>query len=842
MRLRSGSVQLVRALAAGLARTPPLIVAALGALSGDAVAAAGWRPHAGVAVACAAGAALGLVLAPPPWRRLVTAALFAVGCAVAATRTYAPTLAADHIARAPTRTPLQVEGVVADDVPGTGQRARMLLDVDRVDDGAGWRAAHGRMRLTLRTAHRTWRIGDRVRVSASLRHPRNFGNPGEFDYVAYLARRRIYVTAFVDDDAHVALLGSATTGGFGRFQQWRRGVGGLFRDTLGSREAAVLSALIIGTDATLPADLRDAFSRAGVSHVLSISGLHIGLVASAGYAVFRWLLTRSEWLLLTAHVPKLAVALSVAPVLAYAAIAGGNVATVRAVIMVLVFLGAVLVDRERDLLVSLATAAVLILLSAPGSTADISFQLSFAAVLGLTIGLERFWPWWQAWEERRLLRLRGGRMRLWRMVALSAAVTVSALAATMPLTAYHFNQLSLVAPLANAVVVPILGSAAVGLGLLAALLWPLSAGAASVLTWTAGWCVALGVRLVEGLAALPAAAVRVVTPTGLELALVYGTLLGAVRLRGRRRSATLAVLAALAVADGTAWWWDRYHRADLRITFLSVGHGDSAVIEFPGSAVMVLDGGGSGDGSFDPGVRVIAPFLWSRKIARVDHLVLSHPQADHFGGLGFLATQFAPHEFWSNGAQPEATRYRAFLHDVTRAGLQQYRLRRGDHRRIGPVEIDTLWPDSVLPDAGPSVANINDQSLVLRFTYAGTRVLFAGDIGTRPEKALVTCCGDALRADVLKVPHHGSDTSSTPAFLDAVAPRTAVVSSGTQDRFHLPRPAVLARYAARRCRVWRTERDGAVTLRIGADGHVDVRRWRPRVGAKTAVDSTGDGG
>jgi competence protein ComEC len=678
-------------------------------------------------------------------------------------------------------------------------------------------------------------------MAASLRHPTNLGNPGEFDYVAYLARRRIYVTAFVETDEDIVRLGSTASGG-GVFPRWRGGVGTLFRDTLGSREAAVLSALIIGTDAALQPDLRDAFSRAGVSHILSISGLHIGLVASTGYAVFRWLLARSEWLLLTAHVPKLATALSAAPVLAYAAIAGGNVATVRAVIMVLVFLGAVLVDRQRHLLVSLAAAAVLILLSAPGSAADISFQLSFAAVLGLTLGLGRFWPSWLAWEERRLLRLRGHRTRLWRTVALSAAVTTSALAATMPLTAYHFNQLSMVAPLANTVVVPVLGSAAVGLGLLAALMWPLSARAAAAITWTAGWCVTLGVRLVEELAALPAAAVRVVTPTGLELVLVYGALLSTLLLRGRHRAATLALLAVVAVADGASWWWDRHHRTELRITFLSVGHGDSAVIEFPGSAVMVLDGGGIGDSSFDPGERVIAPFLWSRKIARLDHIVLSHPQADHFGGLGFLATQFAPREFWSSGLEADAARYRTFLQDVDRGGVRRLQLRRGDHRRIGPVAIDALWPDDVRSTAAHSAADLNDQSLVLRFTYAGTRVLFAGDIGTRPEKTLVTCSADALRSDVLKVPHHGSDTSSTAAFLDAVAPRLAVVSSGWHDRFHLPRPAVLARYAARRCQVLRTDRDGAVTLRIGADGRVDVRRCRLAVGTDIAVDSTADGG
>src|SRR5262249_26064256 len=151
----------------------------------------------------------------------------------------------------------------------------------------------------------------------------------------------------------------------------------------------VLSALIIGTDTALPRDLRAAFSRAGVSHVLSISGLHVALVATAGYALFRWLLARSQWLLLAASVPKLAVRASIVPVLLYAGIAGSNVATLRSVVMILVFLLAALADRQRHVLVSLAVAALLIVLLSPGATLDISFQLSFIAVLGLVYASER---------------------------------------------------------------------------------------------------------------------------------------------------------------------------------------------------------------------------------------------------------------------------------------------------------------------------------------------------------------------------------------------------------------------------------------------------------------------
>src|SRR5262249_54972244 len=163
-------------------------------------------------------------------------------------------------------------------------------------------------------------------------------NPGEFDVEGYWARRGVYVTGFADDDAHLTRLGHAADPLTEWMARWRRGVGALFQRSLPEPAASVLGALIVGTATAVPRELRGAFSQAGVSHVLSISGLHVGLVAAAGYACFRWLLARSRWLLLSANVPKIAVALSVAPVLLYAGIAGSNVATTRSVIMILVFL------------------------------------------------------------------------------------------------------------------------------------------------------------------------------------------------------------------------------------------------------------------------------------------------------------------------------------------------------------------------------------------------------------------------------------------------------------------------------------------------------------------------
>jgi competence protein ComEC len=826
------------ALAEPLRRSPLLVSVALGLWAGDVLG--GQAPAPAAAPLAVAG--LGLLSLGPACRRVALALLAFAWGTVAAQRVYRPDFLPDHIAAAPMHRPLQFEGVLLSDAEARmGGGGRLRVGAERIDDGQGWRAAHGQVLLTLRRMEGAWHAGDRVRMPVSLRRPRNFGNPGEFDYAGYLARRRVYVTAFADSDAGVRRVGQTANWLAARLGRWRRGVAALFVHTLPAPQAAVLSALIVGTTTALPDDLRQAFNRAGVSHVLSISGLHVGLVAAAGYTACRWLLARSRWLLLATNVPKLAVALSVMPVLLYAGIAGSNVATLRSVLMILVFLGAVVVDRQRHLIVSLAAAAIVILLCSPGTARDISFQLSFAAVLGLALGMERFWSWWREWEEARLVRLRGWTARLWRPVAVYAVVSISALASTAPLTALHFNQVSLVALFANALVVPLLGSAAVILGLLAATAYVISAPLAALCVIAAGPFLWLGVWLVETFAALPYAAFRVVTPTPFELALLFAGLLALVRMSGGARVRVLAVLAVLALGDGAWWYADRHHHSDLRVTFLSVGQGDSAVVEFPRGEVMVVDGGGVGGAAFDVGERVIAPFLWSRKIARVDYLVLSHPDWDHYGGLAFLAAHFAPREFWSSGAPSPSARFTELQQALDDSGIRRLVLRRGARRRIGAVVIAVQSP----PPA-PDGLGDNDESLVFTLGFAGTQLLFTGDIEAPAEDDVVAAADGTLASAVIKVPHHGSRTSSSGRFLDAVTPQLAVVSAGFENRFGFPHGDVLRRYAARACTVARTDLDGAVQVRVSAQGNMELQRpggtadrWPA---AQIGVDSPGGEG
>ena len=698
-------------------------------------------------------------------------------------------------------------------------RGRLYLEALQVWQDGAPRPATGEILITVRSLSDHWHYGDVLRLPLSLRVPRNFHNPGSFDYEGYLARQEIYLSAFLWDDSVIERTGERGTHLRAWIEQARRTIGAFFDAQLDHQTAAVLRALIVGDEGRIDKDLREAFSRAGVTHVLSISGLHIGLVAAAAYAAWWWLLGRSRYLLLTCAMPKLAAVLSIPPVLLYASLAGGNVATWRSVVMILVYLIAILLDRQGEVYRSLALAALLISLIWPGAVLDISFQLSFLSVLGILLGVERFTHWWTAWSEQRLLNLRPRRERVLRWSATYLAVSACALLSTAPATAAHFNQVTLVGLFANLLVIPLLGSAAVVLGLIAAGLIFLHTGLATIILFCAGVVTRVGIWVVARIGAWPYAALTVVTPTLLELVLLYG-LLASLSFRSAIRNPHFAIryllpaLLAVFCTDATFWVWHRYFHHDLRVTFLDIGQGDAAVVELPGSQVMVIDGGGFASEDFDTGEAILAPFLWSRKIGRVDILVMSHPQLDHYGGLTFLAERFSPRELWFTGEKTQGERFQQLMTALTRAGgTARVLCRETPEMQLAQVRVQALHPPCQHVGLDP-----NNASLVLRLSYGVIDLLFTGDIEAEGEHALLSAPG-TLASEILKVPHHGSRTSSSAAFVAAVAPQVAVASLGYHNRFSFPAPEVVQRYAEQGTRFLRTDQAGAVTVVSDGQGY-----------------------
>jgi competence protein ComEC len=726
-----------------------------------------------------------------------------------------------------------------------GRRQRLDLELAGIAEGAGWRPLRGRARLSA-PATEDVALGDCLRVRARLRRPENFRNPGAFDYEAYLRRQGIAAVGSVPDSGRLARCERAMGGFAGATIALRREVTDLIDGAVEGPAAGLLRALVVGDRSGISPARREEFARAGVAHVLSISGLHLGIVAAAAFGGARVLLGRSSLLLARGLVPRLAAIATLPAVGAYVVLAGARPPTARAAVMTLVFMLGVMLGRRNDLRCSIAAAVLAIGVLWPEAVFDVSFELSVVAVVSIAVAMR--------WSGRRRARQRepgrrddrggnsagapdgrtrrharddgsagparpGGLValwgaRAWRSGGATFLVSMAATLGTAPLVALHFNQVSVAGLVANVAVVPVSAAATVvGLGGTAVGL--VSGDLGRPLLVVAGGLLDACALVVKGVAASPFAAIRVVTPTVLEVCLAYVGLAGAVAWRSRWGRLLLLAAVLAGGADALSWSRVRYRRPTLRVTFLDVGQGDAAVVEFPGSAVLVVDGGGFAGSSFDVGERVVARYLWSRKIRRVDYVAMTHADFDHAGGLPFLVREFRPRELWWNGRDPDAAVVGRLLAAARAGGVRVRRLRdRPTAWREGPVEVQVLGVGR-----GNAPARSNDASLVLRLAWGATAVLLAGDIERPAELDLLDRHRGRLATPVLKVPHHGSRTSSSAAFLDAVKPRVAVVSVGRGNRYGFPHPEVSQRYATRGVCLRRTDDDGAVSVEGTASGY-----------------------
>jgi competence protein ComEC len=393
---------------------------------------------------------------------------------------------------------------------------------------------------------------------------------------------------------------------------------------------------------------------------------------------------------------------------------------------------------------------------------------------------------------------------LLRKAALSLSVPILATIGTGPMIAHHFGHLSWAGFLSNPLVVPLVGFVIVPLGLAIGICALVAPGLAPPLVAVSEPLLMLVQRMVHYLAALPMANLAVPIPDYREVALLYIAILSILIFRrGLHLVLAVGLSLVLIVADGVYWWRERWHRTDLRITQLSVGHGDAAVIEFPGSRVLLVDAGGTPNPDFDTGDFIVAPFLRSRKILRVDYLFLSHPTVDHYGGMQSIAAQFTPEEFWS-GAAPGATpRYEGLEDALDRSGIKWLVVdASAPCRAVEGVRLCFLYP--------PADERRGVSSVVLRVSYGRFDMLFAGDLNVKDEKILLGAHNGELASAVIKAPRHGSPSANSEEFIRAVAPRLAIFSVG--PRSGAAAGEIIERYEASGAQPLRTDVDGAVTI------------------------------
>ena len=762
----------------------PAVVPALAWLAGAWSAVPGGHP--GWAVAGTVGLLGALLPARPLARWLLLGCAFFSWGRWTAGAAWAPEAGEAHRYTGPAR--------VTASEPGRDGRQR--LEVDLLEGG-------GRARLAARADGAEALPGSTLLLEARLRPLVPPGNPGEQDWASARLRDGVGWSGSWSPGC------TAEVSPAGAWARWRAEMQERFaREVRALAPSPAATALYLALAAGMRAALDDAleqdFARSGLSHVLSVSGVHVAGLALACIAVLRLLLVLAwpgarRW-----DARRLAAPLGLPLAWLYVAWTGWQGPAVRSVVMLTLGVLALAAARRPDTPSLLAWAALWMCAAWPAGVADLSLRLSFLALAGLLVlapavrdavplarpheaGTSR-WPGLRRWMEPLLV---------------TACASAAVVAVTFPLVANAFGQVSLAGLVSNVACLPLVG----GVTLLAAAgpaLFVLAPPLAAAPIWLGGWACEALVVAARHFAAWPGAAVAM-PPLSMAVGAAWmaGLLAWALG-RGPWRWGGLLAPAALAVGVLPP---PAALQPGLVVTFLSVGQGDSVVVSSSGAHLLV-DGGGSPGGN-DPGERVVLPFLRAARVDRLDLAVLSHPHPDHALGLATVLKAIPTRALWLPGPLPgeeDGPLARAVVQAA--GGAEVVRAARGmAPLRLGEATVEVLGPP---PDAA-LLESVNDRSVVLGITHGRVRVLLTGDVEEAAEAELPD-----WPADVVKVPHHGSRTSSTAGFLQRVRPRVAVFCVGRANRFGFPAPDVLARYEHAGARCYRTDLHGAV--RVESDG------------------------
>jgi competence protein ComEC len=648
------------------------------------------------------------------------------------------------------------------------------LNVNLVAEAQGNPWVPRRLRISWYEPDVQIRLGDTWQLELRLRRPRGNSNPGVFDYEAWLLRERVGAVAYVVDGRRNHLLRSGDLHPVERLRQ--RVVNRITLVIPDAERAAVLAAISVGARHLVTPQQWDRYARTGASHLMAISGLHVGLAAAGGYFLMAVLVGLSRRRGDQHSVATLA-ALSVAG--SYALLSGLAVPAERAGLMIGIAVVSVLCRRQVQPFTVVATACALIIVSAPLATLAPGFKLSFSAVLVL-IWLARRYP--GHFESHRMLRPLAAVRQL-------GAMQVMLLCGLLPLTVLIFGRLTFAAPVVNLIAVPVFSFVTVPFTLAGLILdgsfqplgdWALTVAAGSLTVIE---------TLIAKSAQLPGASVAIPTVTGAALLLVFAPLVWAVFPPGwpGRNVAWIGVV-ALTLSQPP-----RPPSGCADIDVLDVGQGLAIVITTR-QHVVVFDTGPAFRGGGSAAESVLLPFLAGRGIDRVDKLIVSHADLDHSGGVDTLLDRIDVLDA-RVGEPLSATRQ--FGRDCVA----------GEDWRYDSIGFAFIHPP---PD---SLRTGNDSSCVLMVSAGTRRMLFTGDIEQPVEERLVRS-GDLLRVDAVSIPHHGSLTSSSAPFVQALRPAIAIVSAGYGNRWGLPKEKVVDRWSAAGATVFTTATSGAISLRL----------------------------
>lgn len=731
-----------------------------------------------------------------------------------------------HISKYINAGKLTLEGLVIENPISYTDKNVLIVRCLRLIKDKSYEPVSGDIRLVI-PSDLNFQYGDFIRFHSALKKIQSFQNPGGFDYERYMNLQGIYATGFVANSSNIILLRQNAASGLRlKLESFRSYLKQIIYKNAPSPQREIIEAMTIGNQNEIPADVRENFNKTGTAHILSISGLHIGIVAGTAFFFIFLILKFSEYLMLRFNIMKIAAAVAFVMVLIYALIAGMGVTVIRSTLMALVFLGALLLGKQRDLYNTLALAGLIILVISPEALFDISFQLSFTAVLAIIYLAPRFsnisFTFIASWP----ITLQ----KIAKQIYLSIIVCIAATLGTIPLIVFYFNRLSAITIIANLIAVPLLGTIALVFSMafiLCAFFSPVIAG---FFIKISSFFVQISVYIIDFLASLSWSSFTFTKPNIAEIIIFYLFIFILVQFIDMRKNKErkkgfldrypltlkylLIISLVLIITNGIYLLSKDKFSNDLKITAIDVGQGSSTLVRFPGGVNMLIDGGGFTDSSFDMGKLVIAPFLYHERISTIDTVVLTHPHPDHLHGLLYITENFNVKEVWNTGQLSEDEIFQQWQKIIAQKKIKiNFISAQSPTAKINGVQLNVLWPlkPPVINSNNLSDNDINDTSLVLKIKYGNFQFLLPADISSNIEKTLIQR-GSSLKSDVLFVPHHGSAHSSCADFIKKVSCRYAVISAGKANVFRHPHPSTLEQYKSAQVQIFRTDKDGAITL------------------------------
>jgi competence protein ComEC len=770
-----------------------LLVIAMAWLAGATFGALGYGEWWPAFILGVAGVAFGWAASGQRHRALVlTVAVLACVASLARYEASVPALTSRGIAVYNEGPAVRLLGTVDGEPEERTTSQRLVVDVAAVEVDGAWVEVDGRVLVTERLFPR-YAYGDIVDLTAELETPPVFES---FDYREYLARRGIISTALFPK---TTVLSHSGGDGLKRaLIEARQPFGEALEQTLPEPESALAKGILLGQRASIPDDVNDAFNAAGISHLIAISGYNVMLVAGAAIGAMAPLIGRR---------PATRVAMLL--VIGYAIFVGASPSVLRAALMAQVMLGATLVGRPGSAFAGVVLAGALLVAWRPLIIEDVSFQLSFAATLGIVLLAT---PLREYLASRMPARVPGG---VASFVTEQVAVTTAASVAVLPIIASSFGRLSIVSLPANLLATPAFAFALAGSFVTAV---------AGAIDTTAGRAAAelayLPLHYLVGLAdaasGLPLASVSSGRFGFVEAVATYGAigLVATLFLRHRVEVPEPAPTASLRpvpifaivsfLAAGFVWWGALQPQADhLRVSVLDVGQGDAILIEAPSGTRVLVDGGPSG-ALLTQALGDVLP----ASARRLDLMVLTHGQDDHVTGLVEVLERYNVQSVLWNGMPGETAAFGAWAGEVSREALPVTIAQAGQVIDLGDgVYIEVLHPQPSLLEGTED--DLNNNAVVLRLVYGAASFLLTADIEADGEAAILDA-GYDVSATVLKVAHHGSDGATTQPFLDAVSPSIAAVSAGQGNPFGHPSPTLRLRLAG--IPLLRTDLNGTITF------------------------------